>query len=321
MLADKITMLRKKQGWSQEELAERLDVTRQSVSKWESGQSIPDISKIVKMSQLFNVTIDFLLMEDTNQEPVIEQTIPPQEVFLQQLSMEDAKAFLQIKKANAKRISLGVLLCVLSPVCLIGLAGINEFLGTLSENAAAGIGLLVLLAFVAAGCVLFVSSGMNSSKFRHLEEEPFSAPLEVTRMVQDYREDFRSTYAKGNLVGLIFCICAVAPIFLALIWEENQLIMLFAVCILFILAGIGAASFVLVGVPWSGIQTLLQEGEYSVPEKNARKKIGGIYWPAVTAIYLAYSFLTMNWGSSWIIWPVAGVLYGAICAVYGKKAS
>lgn len=52
----KIIMLRKKYGWSQEELAERLDISRQSVSKWESGASIPDLERIVGMSQLFGVT-------------------------------------------------------------------------------------------------------------------------------------------------------------------------------------------------------------------------------------------------------------------------
>lgn len=52
-LADKIINLRKKAGWSQEELAGRLGVTRQSVSKWEGAQSVPDIEKIVQLSSVF----------------------------------------------------------------------------------------------------------------------------------------------------------------------------------------------------------------------------------------------------------------------------
>lgn len=56
ILADKITALRKKAGWSQEELAEQLGVTRQSVSKWEGAQSVPDMDKVVQMSRLFGVT-------------------------------------------------------------------------------------------------------------------------------------------------------------------------------------------------------------------------------------------------------------------------
>ena len=60
ILADKITELRKRSGWSQEELAGRLGVSRQAVSKWESAASIPDLDKILKLSQLFDVSTDTL---------------------------------------------------------------------------------------------------------------------------------------------------------------------------------------------------------------------------------------------------------------------
>ena len=61
--SDKLIALRRKAGWSQEELAERLNVSRQSVSKWESAQSMPDIDKIVQLSSLFGVTTDYLLKD------------------------------------------------------------------------------------------------------------------------------------------------------------------------------------------------------------------------------------------------------------------
>ena len=64
IFADKLIALRKKAGWSQEELAEQLGVTRQSVSKWEGAQSVPDIDKILQMSRLFGVTTDYLLKDD-----------------------------------------------------------------------------------------------------------------------------------------------------------------------------------------------------------------------------------------------------------------
>ena len=64
ILADKIMTLRKKAGWSQEELAAQLNVSRQSVSKWEGAQSIPDMDKVVQMSRLFGVTTDFLLKDE-----------------------------------------------------------------------------------------------------------------------------------------------------------------------------------------------------------------------------------------------------------------
>lgn len=68
ILADKIISLRKKSGWSQEELAQQLGVTRQSVSKWEGAQSVPDMDKILQMSRLFGVSTDYLLKDEIEAE-------------------------------------------------------------------------------------------------------------------------------------------------------------------------------------------------------------------------------------------------------------
>ncbi|MCM3720289.1 helix-turn-helix domain-containing protein [Fictibacillus phosphorivorans] len=61
---EKLKNERKKKGWSQEELAEKLFVSRQSVSKWENGQNYPSIEVIIKLSDLFEITIDELLRSD-----------------------------------------------------------------------------------------------------------------------------------------------------------------------------------------------------------------------------------------------------------------
>ena len=62
-LNQKITQLRNDNNWSQEELAEKLNVSRQSVSKWESGQSKPDLDKIVVLSNIIDVSTDYLLKD------------------------------------------------------------------------------------------------------------------------------------------------------------------------------------------------------------------------------------------------------------------
>lgn len=67
MLADKIIFLRKQQNWSQEELAYKLDVSRQTISKWESGQNMPEIEKLLLLSEIFNVSINFLIKNDENE--------------------------------------------------------------------------------------------------------------------------------------------------------------------------------------------------------------------------------------------------------------
>ena len=65
--SEKISALRKQKGWSQEELAEKLMVTRQAVSKWESAQSMPDLDKLVQLSEALGVSTDYLLKDEQMQ--------------------------------------------------------------------------------------------------------------------------------------------------------------------------------------------------------------------------------------------------------------
>ena len=75
-LEEKIAFLRKKNGWSQEELAFRLDVSRQAVSKWEMGASLPDLDNVLKMSELFSCSTDYLLKEgEISKEKTVETNL------------------------------------------------------------------------------------------------------------------------------------------------------------------------------------------------------------------------------------------------------
>ena len=92
LLADKIINLRKKLGWSQEELAHQLQVSRQAVSKWESGMSIPDMNKIIGMSRLFGVSTDYLLIDEVEEyhgEGAVLQSEQNEEENVKSISLED----------------------------------------------------------------------------------------------------------------------------------------------------------------------------------------------------------------------------------------
>ena len=86
IFADKLIALRKKAGYSQEELAQQLNVTRQSVSKWEGAQSVPDIEKILQISKLFGVTTDYLLKDEMG-EPEYAESEP---TALRRVTLEQA---------------------------------------------------------------------------------------------------------------------------------------------------------------------------------------------------------------------------------------
>ena len=67
-----------------------------------------------------------------------------------------------------------------------------------------------------------------------------------------------------------------------------------------------------------GAQKLLKEGEYDPVEKKKssfKETVGAIYWVVATAIFLGWSFITNDWHQSWIVWPIAGVLFVAVMMI------
>ena len=115
IFADKLIALRKKAGWSQEELAQQLNVSRQSVSKWEGAQSVPDLDKIVQLSRIFGVSTDYLLKDELEeQEPAPSLPEQPQR---RRVSMEEASRYLELRRAAAPRLALATFLCVISTHC------------------------------------------------------------------------------------------------------------------------------------------------------------------------------------------------------------
>ena len=320
ILADKIIELRKKEGWSQEELAEKLSVTRQSVSKWEGAQSIPDLDKVVQMSRLFGVTTDYLLKDELEESQPAECDAAP---VLRRVTMAQASDYLALRRAAAPKMALATMLCVFSPIALIGLAAVSELsvsIFPIREDAAAGIGLCVLLVLVAVAVVLFMDCGNKAKEYDFLEKEPFETEYGVAGMVKERQKAFKPAYDRMNLTGTVLCILSVLPLFAAAISGWDFLAVM-AVCVLLAFVGIGTYFFVYGGTVNGAMEKLLEEGDYTRYEKS-RKNITGpvsvIYWLVVTAIFVLYTFGPNGNGQpkySWIIWAVAGVLYAAVLAV------
>ena len=127
ILADKIINERKKNGWSQEDLADKLSVSRQSVSKWEGAQSVPDLNRIIQMAELFNVSLDYLLKDDMEPEvPSAQQTPVESGTPARKVSMEDAVKYIKTIKNNNGKAVLGTMAFIVSPVILIMLAGLSD---------------------------------------------------------------------------------------------------------------------------------------------------------------------------------------------------
>ena len=145
MLSEKIYTLRRKNGWSQEQLAERIGVSRQAISKWESGTSTPELEKLLALSECFQMTVDELTVDKIL--PVEDKTVPPDHT------------------ASSNRVihRLGIGLCLFGAVCLIVTGLITIFYPSaaqrINESSAitlsgSGIALLFCMVSMAIGIVL-----------------------------------------------------------------------------------------------------------------------------------------------------------------------
>ena len=313
IFADKLIQLRKKSGWSQEELAEQMDVSRQSVSKWEGAQSVPDLEKMVRLSKLFGVSTDYLLkdeIEEADGAPVEEES------SLRRVTLEEAQRFLGVKAATAGTIARAVFLCIISPACLIFLGAASEAPGwEIPEALAVGVGLGVLLALVALAVAQFISVGGKTEDFRYLEQESFETEYGVRGMVQEKRESDREAHNRSTVAGVCICILSVLPLFIGVAVGGDDLLIVAMVDLLLLMAGVGVYMLIRSGVIWASYDKLLEEGEYTREEKAGRSASGAIstaYWLVMVAIYLAISLSSDRWDRSWILWPVAGLLYAVV---------
>ena len=319
IFADKVIALRKKAGWSQEELAERLNVSRQSVSKWESAQSVPDIDRILQMSRLFGVTTDYLLKDDMEEPEVTgEESASP----LRRVTMQQASDYLALRRAAAPRMAIATFLCVVSPVPLLALSamtGFSQF--RVTEHVAAGIGLSVLTVLVAVAVTLFLSCGAKVKEYEFLEKEPFETEYGVSGMVKERRKAFAPTCTRLNIVGTLLCILSVIPLFVAVCMDTIDIFYVGAVCLLLVVAGFGCMAFVYGGTIQSATEKLLEDGEYTRLSKARSPIIGAVsggYWLVVVAVFLYYTYGPKGNGNgqhSWFIWAIAGVLFAAIMLV------
>ena len=318
IFADKLIDLRKKNGWSQEELAEKLNVSRQAVSKWEGAQSVPDMGRIIQMSELFGVTTDYLLKDEIEQAELSQ--VPAADSPTRTVDMEEANAFLKAREINSRMVAIGVMLCILSPVALILLgSALDKGILPWSENAVGGVGLVILMLMVIPAVGIFITANMRVSRFEYLEKEPVETLYGVTGMVRDRREKFRPVYSRQLILGILLCVASVIPLFVTMIFRvDDPFLGTAGIACILVMAAAGVPLIVRVSMIWGSYQILLEEGDYTREGKEETGKygvIGGAYWCLVTAAYLAWSFIGGSWDRSWIIWPVAGAAYGAVCGL------
>ncbi|MFR4807586.1 MAG: helix-turn-helix domain-containing protein [Peptostreptococcus anaerobius] len=215
IMSEKIMSLRKKMGWSQEELANELNVSRQSVSKWETGVSIPDMAKIVMMSEVFGVTTDYLLKEGANDE-ILELNSSSQEITSSDIkkdykkegktfvTIEEADAYLDLEKKNSLEVGFGVALCIWSSIILIILESISESKpNVLRESLASAIGVSIMFIMIAIAVYIFFTRASRAEKFSYIEKEVLELAYGVEASIKRKKEAYSHIGDMNIALGVV----------------------------------------------------------------------------------------------------------------------
>ncbi|WP_372872683.1 helix-turn-helix domain-containing protein [Shewanella sp.] len=313
ILADKIVNLRKLANWSQEELADRMGVSRQSVSKWESANSIPDLNKVILLANLFNVSTDYLLKDEIDSFDTGKASELPDVTLI---TMEQANHYLECKKSAAELTVKGVLLCVCSVIPLFFFLAMaaTQRLG-MTNNLAAACGIVGILILVCLGISYLIKTSQFETDTATIDHEQFELSYGVHSAFQEKLNHFTPGYHRRLSLGIFFFVGSFIPLMLGSLFYPGAETIFMMLMVLILMIAAGLYLVIPVSARLDAYSAILRDSLNKTAKarrSEKAKKLAGFYWPFVTAVFLGWSLWTMNWGVTWIIWPVSAVLFAAL---------
>jgi len=286
---ENLQFIRSRAGVTQEQLAEQLEVSRQTVSKWESGASFPEMDTLLRICDLYDINLDTLLRGS-----------------VEAASVEDSAGYDAFMNRFAKRISCSIGAIIAAIAILIGL----DVLGVHESLSAA-----FLLLVITISVVIMIASGIQEETFR--KKHPVIADF----YSEDEKDAFHQKlvwYIAGGVGAILFGV--VLMIICSAFLPEQEPYESIVTSIFLLIIAAAVTVFVYAGI---------QDEKYKIwkynrdnnPTPEAKKKLNtigtvcGIIMLLATAIYVALGFTRDSWGTSWWVFPVGGILCGVVSIV------
>ena len=290
-LSDNLQFLRARQGLTQEQLAERLDVSRQSVSKWESAASFPEMDTLLKLCDMFHTDLDTLLRGS------VEQSLS-----------EDTVAYDSFMTTYARRIAGAVSAIVAGAAVMILLYG---YIGELSGA--------VFMLIVAIAAVVLVASSMEEDNFR--KQYPTIPDFYTDAQKYTFRRRYIWYIAGG--VGAILAGVVLLILAFTFVPEREPYESLLGAVFMLIVAG--ATFFLVYGGMLEDKYNIPRYNRQNNPTPEDRERrhravtACAVIMLLATAVFVGAGMALDQWGLAAVIYPVAGILCGAAWLLLGPK--
>lgn len=303
-LGENLQFLRKKHNITQEQLAEQLEVSRQSVSKWESDSSYPEMDKILQLCNLFHCGVDDLVQKD-----------------ISQLYVEDKTNYDDHYNEFSKFVSLGIGIIILGLSAMCLLYGMNYFFSdeVIKEDFS---GILFLI-FVVIGVAILILFGIRNSDFK--QKNPFIVDFYKEKEIDDFNRKFSVMVTVGVSLYIINAIIFLAVVTLFPEIDGNEYLESLIGSVFFLIIAVATMIIIYAG---------LQKDKYNIEKYNqlnnktseAYKKdsltgaVCGCIMMIATILYLIAAFLGGEWGMpSIVVFPVGGICCGIASIIIEHK--
>lgn len=296
-LGNNLITLRKKENISQEELAERLDVSRQAVSKWESGNGYPETEKLLKICEIFKCNMDTLM------KGKIEKT-----------NDIDLKEYDKFMKNFGKYISIGIFIILLGVTLMLFYLGKTQNIKNITEKEIT-ISIIILLLFVLVAVPFFIINGLKMASFKknHITITNAYTSEETEKFNKKFAIIIASTisFILLGVIGLI--------LMLGLNTYKNDLI---PVGLFMIYITLAAPLITYYGI---------QKAKYDINKYNKINsseqtkeidligKISAIIMIITTIIFFVSGFIFNLWKYNWILYPISGMICGIFAIILENK--
>lgn len=295
--SENLQVLRKMKKMSQEQLAERLDVSRQAVSKWESGSGYPETEKLISICEIFNCSMDEIIKgkftEDVNGEK---------------------KDYEGLMSKFSRGIAFAIGIILLGTTILLYFSGIPGAEELQEKNGIIGVVILLLCVLIAVP--IFIILGMQREEF--IKKNPKIANIYSEDEIEKFNLKFPKAIAGSISLILLGTILLVALYGMKLVNEESTI----PVVVLM--------SFVTIAVPiivYFGIQ----KDKYDIEKYNKENseeykkenslvgKICGVIMLVATILFLVSGLVYNMWKINWIVYPIGGIMCGIVGTIFNKE--
>lgn len=292
--------LRKMKGMSQEQLAEQLEVSRQAVSKWESGSGYPETEKLITICEIFDCSIDTLLKGKITAD-----------------STGEKNKYENLQNRFSRGIALGIGIILLGVTILVYLVGVANMAETVSTGERYAIlGVVILLCCVAIAVPVFIMLGIEKENYdkKHPQLPYFYQDEEV----ENFDKKFMKAIAFGVALILVGVIALISLYGIRLVSDESTL----PVVILMGCVTIAVTIFTYFGIQKekydieSYNQMHTEEGK---KREETSGKICVVTMLTATAIFLASGWIFDLWKINWVVFPIGGIACGIVATILEKE--